>query len=130
MIGAAVVGIGQGSAPKNDPAPTGATLVASKKAVASGGPKVQKGKEEFSEEGCNRCHALAATGAKGKLGPRMDTQDDPVAVVEENITEPHKDIAEGFEAHLMPTDYATRLGKAGVADVAAFIKAASVGAKG
>ena len=130
VLGAAIAGIGTGHAPKGDPAPTGSALAASKHAIATGDAQVQEGRHEFADEHCATCHAIAATGADGKLGPRMDTQDDPAKVIVGNIVHPRSDIAEGYEAHLMPTDYAKRMTPAQIRAVAAFVKAASAGAKG
>ncbi len=130
VMGGAIVGVGTGSAPKGDPAPTGTALAASKQRIASGGAAVQRGREEFEEEHCDACHAIAATGAKGKLGPRLDTQDEAAAEIRANIADPRADIAEGYEAHLMPTDYATRMSAREIDDVVAFIKAASGGQEG
>jgi mono/diheme cytochrome c family protein len=126
----AILGVGMGDAPKSpDPAPTGGALIASKQRVASGSAMVQKGKEEFQHEGCDACHAIAATGAKGKLGPRLDTlAGDSVDDDVKNIIKPRADIVEGYEPHLMPTDYAKRMSAADVRAVAMFLKAAS-GAK-
>ena len=57
---------------------------------------MQEGKREFEARGCDACHAIAATGANGRLGPRLDTlADDKVADIVESITEPRKDIAPG-----------------------------------
>lgn len=131
VLGLALAGVGMGDAPKNDPAPTGAMLAASKASVAHGDASVQRGKEEFEEHHCDSCHAIAATGAKGQLGPRMDAQgDEELSDIEENIAEPTADIAEGYEANLMPRDYAEELGSKGIEDVAKFIMAASTTGKG
>jgi len=35
-----------------------------------------RGRALFEDEGCDRCHAIAATGAEGMLGPRLDVIDD------------------------------------------------------
>ncbi len=122
----AIAGVGMGDAPKNDPAPTGAALTASKAAIASGGDEVKEGAEEFEEEGCDACHAIAATGAKGQLGPRMDAQgDEKLEEIEENIAKPRKDIKDGYEAKLMPTDYSKRMTPEEIRAVAKFIQAAS-----
>lgn len=122
-----MAGVATGSAPKGDPAPTGAALTASKQAIANGNMVVQRGKEEFEEEHCDSCHAIAATGAKGKLGPRMDAQGDPLKEIVGNITDPRSDIAEGYEGKLMPTDYASRMDADEIKALATFIKAASAG---
>ena len=125
VMAIALLGVGMGDAPKNDPAPTGAAVQASKAAIAAGGTQVAEGREEFEEEGCDSCHAIAATGAKGQLGPRMDAQDDPADEIYENITEPRKDIKDGYEGELMPADYAKRMKPEQIKAVVAFIKAAS-----
>lgn len=125
VLGISIVGIGMGDAPRNDPAPTATELAASKAAIAKGGADVQEGKHEFAEQHCGTCHALAATGEKGQLGPRMDAQDDEVGEIAENIAEPRKDIKKGYEANLMPTDYAKRMSREEIQDVATFIQAAS-----
>jgi mono/diheme cytochrome c family protein len=126
-VAVAVAGIAMGSAPKSpDPAPTGAALTASKQRIASGGGQVQEGKREFEARGCDACHAIAATGANGRLGPRLDTlADDKVADIVESITEPRKDIAPGYEADLMPVDYAKRMDAGEIKAIATYIKAAS-----
>lgn len=126
VLGLAVAGVGMGDAPKNDPEPTGAALTASRAAIAKGGEQVREGMQEFESEHCDSCHAIAATGAKGQLGPRMDAQgDEKLADIEENITEPRKDVKDGYEANLMPTDYAKRMTPEEIEAVARFIKAAS-----
>lgn len=121
----AIAGAGMGHAPKNDPAPSGPQLAASKRAIAAGGADVQRGRDLFEAQHCDSCHAIAATGADGRLGPRMDAQDDPLRDIAGNITDPRADIKPGFEGKLMPTDYASRMTAAQIKDVAAFVKAAS-----
>lgn len=128
VLGLAIAGVGQGDPPSTFPSPTGKALAASRAAIADGGPAVRKGAAVFDAQHCGTCHSLAATGANGKLGPRMDAQDDPVRVIATNITQPRADIAKGFEAKLMPTDYAKRMSPNEVKDVAKFIHAVSKGA--
>lgn len=131
FMGVGIIGIGMGDAPsaKDDPAPTSAALQASKAAVARGGEAVRQGEEEFAQEGCGRCHAIAATGAKGALGPRLDTQAGPVGEIAGNIIAPRKDIRPGYEDELMPTDYGEEMTPEQVQDVAKFLSAASAGSK-
>lgn len=126
VIGVPLIGWGMGDPPSTFPAPAGAELQASKDRIAAGGPEVQKGKEEFAEHGCGACHALAATGDDGKLGPRMDAQArDDVEEITENILEPEEGGPPGYELNLMPQDYGKRIGVEDVGAIAAFIKAAS-----
>jgi mono/diheme cytochrome c family protein len=129
----AVAGVAMGDAPKSpDPAPSASDVAAAKQRIATGGPVVQKGKQEFEAEGCDTCHAIAATGAKGRLGPRLDTlADDTVDDDVTNIVHPRADIVEGYEPNLMPTDYAKRIPADDIRAIATFLKAASGGvAKG
>jgi hypothetical protein len=128
LLAGAMGGIGTGTAPKNDPAPTTSQLAASQEAIATGDASVQHGKALFESQHCDSCHAIAATGAKGKLGPRMDAQDDPPRAIAGNITDPRSDIKSGYEGELMPTDYGAKMSAAEIRDLSAFIKAASTSA--
>lgn len=126
VMGIAVVGIGMGDAPKaEEPAPQGAELVASKSRLAKGGEQVQEGRKEFDSEGCASCHAIAADGIKGVLGPRLDTDKDPAEEILGSITEPRADIVKGYEGNLMPADYGSTMSAAELDAVVAYIKAAS-----
>ncbi len=125
LFALAIAGVGMGDAPKGDPAPSATQVAAAKRALAAAGPTVAEGEKEFEEEGCDNCHALAAIGAKGKLGPRLDTVDDPVRVTAGNITDPRTDIVEGYDAKLMPQDYGERMSAEEIKAVATLIKTAS-----
>ena len=127
VLGVLVVfGVAQGGPPKSDPAPTGAALAASKTRIAKGGKDVREGMMEFESEGCDRCHSIAATGADGKIGPRLDTlADDSVSTDVTNIVKPRADIVKGYPADLMPTDYAKRIKPDEIQAIAKFLKAAS-----
>jgi len=66
-----------GEAPAERRAAPGTTAVAAAKArIAAGGAVTARGRALFEGEGCDRCHAIAATGAEGMLGPRLDAIDD------------------------------------------------------
>ncbi|MCW3039315.1 MAG: Cytochrome c oxidase polypeptide [Solirubrobacterales bacterium] len=125
VLGLPIAGVATGRAPKNDPTPTGAQLAASKAAIKNGNAMVQEGKHLFEAHHCDTCHAIAATGAKGILGPRMDAQSDTAEEIGINITKPRVDIAEGFGAKLMPTDYASKMNGTQIKHLSAFIRAAS-----
>ncbi len=131
LMAVAVLGIGMGDAPTpEEPAPTGAALQASKERIAQGGEQVAEGREEFEEEGCDSCHAIAADDKKGVLGPRLDTlADDSAEDIGKDITEPRADIVEGYEDELMPADYAKEIEAKKIDALAAYIKAASGDAK-
>lgn len=128
--GLAILGVGQGDAPKSDPAPAGAALVASKARVANGSELVKEGEKEFRSEGCNRCHSMAASGYDGKIGPRLDTlADQNVAEIVTNIVKPRVDIVKGYPPNVMPADYAKRIKADEIKAIATYLKAASGSAK-
>lgn len=68
---------------------------------------------------------MAAFEAASCAPPRMDAQHDDAEEIATNITEPRVDIAGGYEAKLMPTDYASKMTGPEIQDLTAFIKAAS-----
>jgi mono/diheme cytochrome c family protein len=126
-MGCAIIGIGMGEAPaQREPEPTAAQVAASRQRIAAGGGEVRRGRALLHDEGCDRCHALAATGADGKLGPRLDTLDEDLDDNLESIAEPREDVAEGYPAKLMP-DFGDRLDDADLEALAAFVTAASGG---
>jgi mono/diheme cytochrome c family protein len=125
VMGCAIAGVGIGEAPaERQPAPSAAAMAAAKQRIAALGPQ---GGRLFTDEGCDRCHSLAAIDADGKLGPRLDTLDDDADDIAESITDPRDDIEDGFPGQLMPDDYATRISAAEIQAVAAFVAAASGG---
>ena len=124
-MGGAILGIGMGSSPAEaEPGPGALALAAARARIASGG---RRGRELFAEEGCDRCHSIAAIGAGGKLGPRLDTLDAELDDNLESIAEPRHDIVEGYPEKLMPADFAQRLSDADLRALAAFVTAASGG---
>lgn len=126
VMGCAIAGIGMGQAPAEErPAPSPGAVAAAEQRIAAGGATVARGRALFADEGCDACHSIAAVGAEGKLGPRLDTLDDDADDIVEGITEPREDTADGFPENLMPTDYARRMGGADVQALAAFVAAAS-----
>ena len=122
----AVLGVGMGEAPaERMPPPSTAATAAAKQRIAAGGATVRRGRELFSNEGCDRCHAIAAIGAGGALGPRLDTLTEESEDVRESIEEPRDHITDGFPEQLMPADYADRLSDADLDALAAFVAASS-----
>jgi len=121
VMGCAIAGVGMGEAPaEREPAPSQAQVAASAQRIAAA-----EGRRLFDDQGCGRCHAIAAAGADGKLGPRLDTLDEDAADIAESIAEPRDDIADGYPGKLMPGDYAERMDDAQIAALAAFVAAAS-----
>lgn len=62
------------------------------------------GAQIFFDNGCAGCHTLAVAGAGGTTGPNLDDvlQDATEAFLEESITNPDAEIADGFAAGVMP----------------------------
>ena len=118
----AIAGIGMGGAPaEREPAPTPAQTAAAKQRIAGRA----EGRRLFDDEGCDRCHSIAAAGAEGKLGPRLDMLDDDAEDIAESIVDPRDDTADGYPEKLMPDVYARRLDDREIAALAAFVAAAS-----
>jgi len=127
-IGCAAIGIGMGSAPAaGDSAPSAAAAAAAAERVSAGGASVRRGRELFADEGCDRCHAIAAIDAGGMLGPRLDTLDEDLDDNLESIAEPREDIADGYASKLMPADFGARLDNAELRALAAFVTTVSGG---
>jgi mono/diheme cytochrome c family protein len=82
---------------------------------ASGPPTaVERGRDGldvWAEQGCGSCHAFAAANAHGELGPDLDANLDgvPAAYIKESIVAPAKVAAPGYDAGMMPGDYASRI---------------------
>ena len=57
------------------------------------------------------CHALADAGAKGQVGPDLDKvlKGKDAAFIKESILQPDKQIAPGFQAGIMPTNFGDTL---------------------
>lgn len=74
-MGCAIAGVGISQAPaEREPAPTAAQVSAAKQRIA--GATAARGRRLFTDEGCDRCHSIAAIEADGTLGPRLDTLDE------------------------------------------------------
>ena len=127
VMGCAILGIGMGSAPaERERTPTAAAVAAARERIAAGGASVRRGRELFADEGCDRCHSIAATGAEGKLGPRLDTLDEDLEDNLESIADPRDDIADGYPEKLMP-DFGDILDDPAIRALASFVTAASGG---
>jgi mono/diheme cytochrome c family protein len=128
VMGCAVAGIGTGtSRAEREPAPSQAAVRAATQRIAGGGATVARGRRLFADQGCDRCHAIAAVGAGGMLGPRLDTLDEDADDIAESIVQPRDETVDGYPEKLMPTDFAARRSDDDVAALAAFVAAASGG---
>jgi plastocyanin len=101
-----------------------------------GGESEQTGEEEggaespgaqiFASSGCGSCHTLAAAESTGQTGPDLNeflAPDDDTAAVEEMIVDPNAEIAEGYSANVMPTNYGQQLSKTEVEQLARYLVA-------
>lgn len=129
-MGAAIVGVGMGSARAEDqPPPDAAALASSRQRIVAGDASVRRGRELFADQGCDRCHAIAAIAAGGMLGPRLDTIGDDLDDVVQSIEGPRDVVVDGYPETLMPADFDERLSETELRALAAFITAASGGAR-
>jgi mono/diheme cytochrome c family protein len=71
---------------------------------APGGP----GGQVFANNGCGACHTFAAAESVGTTGPNLDEtlEGQSPRQIEESIVDPDAEIAQGFQAGVMPTNYA------------------------
>ena len=78
-------------------------------ASGGGGGGEADGKAIFtSEQGnCFSCHTLADAEADGTIGPNLDEDlaDKDEAFIREAIVDPNKEIADGYQADVMPPNY-------------------------
>jgi mono/diheme cytochrome c family protein len=125
-MGGAIAGAGVGDAPaEREAAPAQAEVQAAKQRIAAGGAITARGRQLFADEGCDRCHSIAAIGAGGKLGPRLDRLDEDAKDIAESIADPRDETVDGYPEKLMPTDYARRMDDEEIQALAAFVAAAS-----
>lgn len=85
-----------------------------------GGP----GAQVFANNGCGSCHTLAAASSGGVTGPDLDevlvagvTPEE----IEEDIVDPDKVIAPGYEAGVMPSNFDKELSKKELEDLVQFL---------
>jgi mono/diheme cytochrome c family protein len=62
-------------------------------------------------QACGSCHTMKAAGTSGTTGPNLDKEltSDPPAATRESIVDPNKEIVPGYQANVMPPNYATAL---------------------
>ncbi|HSK17019.1 MAG TPA: cytochrome c oxidase subunit II [Gaiellaceae bacterium] len=73
--------------------------------LAARGGAVQ-GETLFAQQ-CGSCHALAAAGTEGQVGPDLDEalRDADADFVRESIVNPDAEVAEGYQPGVMPGNY-------------------------
>jgi hypothetical protein len=131
VVGCAIAGIGMGEAPaERERAPDAAQVRAARERITAGGASARRGERLFAEQGCDRCHSIAAITAEGRLGPRLDTIDEDAGDNLESIEDPRDDVADGYPERLMPADFGERLDAEELLALALFVTAASGGEDG
>ena len=72
-------------------------------------PEAVGGEAVFQEAGCGGCHAFAPAGTSAQVGPPLDDLPADEEFVRRSIVDPDAEVAEGFQAGVMPGDYEERL---------------------
>jgi mono/diheme cytochrome c family protein len=105
----------------------GEAAPAQEEATAAG---TADGADLFDSQGCASCHTLKAANATGTVGPDLDAglKGTDAAFIEESIVDPEADVTKGFQAGVMPSDFAKTLSPEELDALVQFI-AESVGAK-
>jgi mono/diheme cytochrome c family protein len=90
---------------------TGAAHPAPLTGDALGAQLFVSGKPDAGAIGCASCHTMKSAGARGTVGPNLDKElsADPASATRESIVSPNKEIATGYSANIMPTNYGTAL---------------------
>jgi cytochrome c oxidase subunit 2 len=116
---------------KNDanrqvPAGEAAAAAAGTSTTAAAG-NATSGKQVFAANGCSGCHTLADAGAKGQIGPNLDTalKGATDAAIEEDVVDPNKVIAKGYGPDIMPGNFGTTLSPSDLANLVAYLKEAT-----
>jgi mono/diheme cytochrome c family protein len=88
----------------------------------AGDPAV--GEAAFESGGCGACHTFEAAGASGTIGPNLDEslQGKDAEYVRVAIVEPDAEVAEGYQAGVMPS-FEGRLSEEQVNGLVAFLTA-------
>jgi cytochrome c oxidase subunit 2 len=81
-----------------------------------GGAAPEDGKAIFTSQdaNCASCHTLADAGANGTIGPNLDTvlKGKDEAFIKQSIDDPDAEIADGYQAGIMPPNFKDTLGDA------------------
>ncbi len=82
------------------------------------------GAQIFVSAGCGSCHAFKAAGTTGTTGPDLNEYlepDDDKPGIEEMIVDPNAEIAQGYSANVMPTNFGETLSSEEVQQLVAFL---------
>jgi cytochrome c oxidase subunit 2 len=110
---------------------------ARKQKPTAGAAPAQAGEAAFRSNGCDSCHTLAAAGAKGKVGPDLDTlagearrAGKPLEeFVRESIVDPNAYVEKGYPKGVMPQDFGTSIAKPQLDALVAYLVQSAKGAK-
>jgi mono/diheme cytochrome c family protein len=94
-----------------------------------GGP----GAQVFASSGCGGCHTLAAAGTGGVTGPNLDevlVPGDSLALIEEMIVNPDAEIAKGYSAGVMPSNFGETLSPKELEDLVQYLFESTPAGKG
>ncbi len=102
---------------------TGAAHPAPLTGNALGAQLFVSGKPDAGAIGCASCHTMKSAGASGTVGPNLDKElsADPASATLESIVSPNKEIATGYSANIMPTNYGTALTNEELAALGSYI---------
>ncbi len=108
----------------NEPPPGTTTQAEQPPPPPAAGGDPAAGREVFLGQDCGGCHASAAAGTSGAIGPNLDEslQGADAAAIRESIVEPSAETAEGYPAGIMPQDYGEDLTPQQLDDLVAFLQ--------
>jgi cytochrome c551/c552 len=120
------------STPTSTPPPTSGGGSTGGSTTGAAG-NVDNGKAIFTGSGgCGGCHALAAAGTTGAVGPALDNlkgdaakAGEPLdAFIKSSIVDPGAFVAAGYTDGIMPTTFGSTLSASDINDLVAFISSA------
>ena len=93
-------------------------------AATGGNASNEAGAAVFASNGCGSCHTFKAANSTGTTGPDLNeylAPDDDKAGIEEMILDPNAEIAEGYPANVMPTNYGQSISKGELEQLVQFL---------
>ena len=81
------------------------------------------GKQVFAAQGCGGCHAYGPAASNGSIGPDLDEalQGKDAAFIRESIVDPNKQVASGYQAGIMPSNFEQTLTPKQIDDLVSFL---------
>lgn len=93
-------------------------------AATGGNVSNEAGAPVFANNGCGSCHTFKAANSTGTTGPDLNeylAPDDDKVGIEEMIVDPNAEIAEGYPANVMPTNYGQSISKGELEQLVQFL---------